>query len=666
MRLDTFKDSFTLFLGDLPLIHHSSKEPFIYAGHGNAKYEMERGAFVIDEKTDFKDALLLSNIEKFNNKFRISFKNENKNINIVLYFKEENNRLSIDFSCLSGDINRIWLNLKAYPNEHVYGCGETFTHFDLKGQNVRIWVAEHQNLKRLEKKFSSENNGSPLHFNEYETYYAQPTFVSSNKYFLHVNSDAYMEFDFRESEYHTLLIREVPKSIIIGKNDSFVEVISSLTDILGRQPELPDWIYNGVILGLQGGTETILAKVKNALDKGLQISALWCQDWQGRRITEFGKQLMWNWQWDKELYPHLDKEIKILKEKGIRFMGYINPFLAIEGELYAEASQKGYTVKNKDGNDYLVTITNFPAAMLDLSNPDAYTWIKEIIKKNMIEFGLSGWMADYGEYLPTDSVLHSGEDAQLAHNKWPAIWAKANREAIEEAGKLGEIVFFTRAGHTETVRYSTLMWAGDQHVDWSMDDGLPSVIPASLSLAMCGYGLCHSDIGGYTTLYSLKRTKELFMRWSEHSAFTPIMRSHEGNRPDSNVQFDFDDETLRLHARMSKVYKKLSPYIKALVKENYFDGVPVMRPLFMHYDEEKCFTESYQYLLGKDILVAPVLKEGVTEWTAYLPDDEWVHIWTGKEFNGGLHKVESPIGNPPVFYRKASRYAHIFRDLTNI
>ena len=122
--------------------------------------------------------------------------------------------------------------------------------------------------------------------------------------------------------------------------------------------------------------------------------------------------------------------MKEWKEKGVRFLGYINPFMAIEKELYAYASKQGYCVKDREGKDYLVTITTFPAAMIDFTNPAAYEWYKNLIKENMIGIGMGGWMADFGEYLPVDAVLYSGEDPQLIHNRWPAIWAKLNREAI--------------------------------------------------------------------------------------------------------------------------------------------------------------------------------------------------------------------------------------------
>jgi alpha-glucosidase len=665
MELISKEKEFYLLLKGEKVIEHTKTKPFIFLGEGKANYRMKRGSFKIKEKINNKEPMYLSSLYKIEDGYKINMSSKREDINLEIYIKDNAETVAIEFKCSSESVNRMWINLCAGPGEHIYGCGETFTHFDLKGEKVRIWVAEHQSLNRLIKKAIGRKilKRKPQHmmsFDKYETYYSQPTFVSSRRYFVHVDSNAYMDFDFRDKEKHTLFVREVPSKIVIGKNNNFDELMGNLSCLLGRQPELPEWVYNGAILGIQGGTEIMMNKVDKALEKNMKVSAVWCQDWEGRRITKFGKQLMWNWEWDKELYPELDNAIKKLEEKNIKFMGYINPFLAIEGELYKEASKKGYTIKDKEGKDYMVKITTFPAAMIDLTNPKAFEWIKDIIKKNMIELGLAGWMADFGEYLPVDAVLFSGEDGEKIHNNWPALWAKANREAIEEAGKLGEVLFFTRAGHTETIKYSTLMWTGDQYVDWSYDDGLPSVIPASLSLAMSGYGVCHSDIGGYTTLLGLKRSKELFMRWAELATFSPIMRNHEGNKPEINVQFDDDEEVFLHYSRMSNIYSKLSPYIKSVVKENSNNGIPVMRPIFMYYDEEKAYAEKYEYLLGRDLLVAPVLEEGKSNWKVYLPKDNWVNLWTGDESTGGNIIVSSPLGYPPVFYKSDSAYKDLF------
>ena len=621
----------------------------IRVGYGENKYKMTRGSFSIKETVYTEKPLYVRKFELDGNTAEVTLTEGS------IFLTYDKGRLSAELRGL-GNYNRLWVTIPAAADEHVYGTGETFTEFDLRGKKVNVWVAEHQNAKMLSKKIPMvslgfKNTTHKHKFSEYETYYAQPTFISSRKYYFHSLTTARSEFDFSDPAKHVLKFDSVD-GFFIGFGDTFEELLGDLSALLGRQPVLPDWVYDGAILGIQGGTEIMKSKIDNCLAHGMKVNAAWIQDWEGRRITTFGKQLYWNWEWDRELYPGLDKAIAQLREKDIRVLGYCNPFLAIEKPLYKEASEKGYCVKNAQGEDYYVTITTFPAAMVDLTNPDAWEWLKNIIKKNMIEFGLSGWMADFGEYLPTDCVLHSGESAELAHNTWPSRWAKLNREAIEESGKLGEIMFFTRAGFSETPAYSTMMWNGDNHVDFSLDNGLPSVIPAMLSLTCSGFGLSHSDIGGYTTFGKMCRSEETYMRWCEMNTFSPVMRSHEGNNPDLNAQFDASEEVIKHQSVMSRIHTALKPYIRDAVEYNAETGVGVVRPLFFYYNEEKAFSEMYEYLLGRDILVAPVIKPGVTKREVYLPSDEWVEFFTGKEYTGGTYTVDAPVGRIPVFYRK--------------
>jgi alpha-glucosidase len=650
------------------MLSFSQKEPIFWLGTGEDDFSMSRGSFRFKEKVLSKNALYLDTHEVINGEVVLTVSSKKKDVSARISAVAEGDLLKLTPEILSGgEFNRMWIRLPATETEHVYGCGEIFTKFDLRGEKVRIWVAEHQNGMRIAKKIARDTlTGKHPHkigrFLKYESYYAQPTFMSSRKYFVHVDSNAYMDFNFKETEFHELIVRDVAP-VYIGFADTFEALSGVLSSLLGRQPTLPEWVYDGTILGIQGGTETMLKKIETAENAGVKVTGVWCQDWEGERITAFGKQLMWNWKWDETLYPDLDKILPELKARGIRFLGYINPFLAIEKDLYKEAAEKGYCVKDKDGADYLVKITTFPAAMIDLTNPGAYEWIKNIIKENMIAFGLDGWMADFSEYLPTDCVLYSGQNAKDVHNTWPALWAKVNREALEETGKLGEILFFTRAGHTNTIKNSVLMWNGDQHVDFSYDDGLPSVIPATLSLAVSGFGLCHSDIGGYTTFGKMRRNDETFMRWAELNVFTPLFRGHEGNQPGSNTQFDTNETVLNHYAKMSRLHYGLKNYLMELDRQNNQFGVPVMRPLFYYYEKEKDFSETYEFLLGRDLLVAPVLEEGDVKKSVYLPDDEWVNLWNGYELIGGTYEVDAPLGQPPVFCRKNSPYLEQFKAL---
>ena len=641
-RLRLLRDGKTLYsigVGDV----------LLRAGRSETDFAMTRGSFTIRETVLSDAPLSVRDVVCRDGAAELSLTRGKA------LLRAAGDRLDVSFAGLD-DCNRMTLSLPASADEHVYGTGETFSEFDLRGQTVNVWVAEHQNAKMLSKKMLKIHLGLSVldrkrNFSDYETYYAQPTFLSSRKYFFHSRTTARCVFDFTKPDAHTLTIGGID-AFSVGFGDTFEDVLRELTALLGRQPTLPDWVYDGAILGIQGGTDVLLRKVDTCLSHGMAVAGAWIQDWEGRRVTAFGKQLMWNWEWDRELYPGLDKAIAALRSKGIRVLGYCNPFLAIEKPMYREASALGYCVKNKAGEDYYVTITTFPAAMVDLTNPDAWRWLKEKIKENMIAFGLSGWMADFGEYLPTDCVLHSGEDPKRVHNTWPAKWAQLNREAVEESGRSDEIFFFTRAGFSDTPRFSRMMWNGDNHVDFSEDNGMPSVIPAMLSLTCSGFGLSHSDTGGYTTFGKMRRSEELYMRWCEMNAFSPLLRSHEGNNPDLNAQFDASETVLRHQTCMSRVHRLLKPYLQDAVRYNAQTGVGVARPLFFYYDEPRAFAEHTEYLLGRDVLVAPVLKKGAKHRQVYLPDDAWIELSTGKPYGGGVYRIASPPGRIPVFYRQ--------------
>lgn len=670
MKIVQDTNTFSLYLNDIELITHTPESPAFFVGCGDPEIEMHRGNFKIKDYVVERIPLKFCEITEDGDVYRVNLRSEeNGQTCLELKIFVESNRLNIKFKNSKDPCNRYWMRINADPSEKVYGCGEQLSYFNLRGKNFPIWTSEpgvgrNINTYTTWKSEVDDKAGGDY----YTTNFPLPTFTSSKKYYCHVESTAYMDFNFRNDDFHEIQVWAVPEKIVFQTAKSWTAVLENLTNFVGRQPELPDWVHDGFILGVQGGTEVVEETLNRMLDADVPVCALWCQDWQGVRHTSFGKRLMWNWKWNEDVYPGLDKRIYELKEKGVRFMSYINPYLAVECDLFKEAEASGY-LATKIGSDevYLVDFGEFDCGIVDFTNGDAFEWFKKIIKENLIDFGFDGWMADFGEYLPTDCELSNGVSAEVMHNAWPAIWAKVNYEAVKESGKLGEVVYFMRAGFTGSQKYCTLVWAGDQCVNWELDDGLASVIPAALSLGMSGYGLHHSDIGGYTSLHGNIRTKELFMRWAELAAFTPVMRSHEGNRPDENFQIYKDNEAMEHLAAMTRIHVKMKPYIKKLVKDNSERGIPVQRPIFMNYEaDEVSYGIKYQYLFGQDILVAPVYEEGKDIWDVYLPEDKWVHLWTGKEFAKGSVKVEAPLGMPPVFYRQRSEYADLFEELKKL
>ena len=644
------------------LLESREDSPMIFVGNGQESVDMYRGNFKIEDYVTRREPLSITSMNNDGKIFSLCFGDV-----LEVKISVENDTAELYFVPKNQFYNRFWLRVSSDPDEHVYGLGEQMSYFDLRGRYFPVWTSEpgvgRDKTTYVTWRSDVENKAGGDYYN---TNYPEPTYISSRHYYLHMDTFAYSCFDFRHSDFHEIHSFEIPKMIRIEAAENFENLLEKETLFFGRQPELPEWIYNGLILGVQGGTERVMSIAKKLRDSGLKLSGLWCQDWAGKRITTFGKRLQWDWHYNEEMYHDLPKTIEQLHSEGIKFLGYINPYLVNDGELYKEGKEKGYFAKRADGSDYLVDFGEFYCGVVDLTSKEAFDWFKnEVIIKHSLNIGIDGWMADFGEYLPVDDIkLFNGVSPMKEHNKWPVRWAECNYEALKDTGKLGEVIYFMRAGGTGSQKYCTLLWAGDQSVDFSRHDGLCTVINAALSSGLCGCGLNHSDIGGYTSLFGNTRTKELFLRWAEMSVFSPLMRTHEGNRPEENFQFYDDEDCIKRMSRLVEIYTELSPYTKKLVKENAEKGIPVQRPLFMHYENDpESYNTEFEYLFGRDILVAPVWKSDFKEWDVYLPDDEWVHFWTGEIYRKGRNRVPAKIGFPPAFYRASAKDAELFKKI---
>ncbi|WP_073974980.1 alpha-glucosidase, partial [Erythrobacter donghaensis] len=432
----------------------------------------------------------------------------------------------------------------------------------------------------------------------------------------------------------------------------------------GRRHALPDWAIGGAVVGLKQG-EASFDRLEALIAAGASVSGLWCEDWVGIRETSFGRRLFWDWQWNPTRYPDLPARIAALKARGIRFLGYVNPYLAVDGPLFPEASARGLLALRPDSDEpYLVDFGEFDAGVVDFTNPAAADWFaEEVIGKRMLDFGLDGWMADFGEYLPTDLRLFDG-DPMREHNRWPVRWAEVNARAVESRGRTGDVLWFMRAGHTGVQAHCPLLWAGDQSVDFSRHDGIGTVVTAALSSGLVGNAFSHSDVGGYTSLFGNVRSEELILRWYELGAFSPVFRTHEGNRPDDNLQIDSSPALIAGFIRWSRAHAALAPYVQHLAAEARATGLPTQRALFLHHPQDReTFTIQDQFLYGADVLVAPVIEAGAMMRNVYLPQGAWRHLWSGRDHAPGWHEVPAPIGEPPVFYRPDSAFAPLFEDL---
>jgi alpha-glucosidase len=583
-------------------------------------------------------------------------------------------RLHIEARVESTEINRCFLLFHAEPDERFFGFGAQFTFFDLRGRSVPVFVSE-QGIGRGVQPLTwimdlIAGSGGSWH----STYAPVPHFVSSHVRSLALLNSQYSQFDLRAADEVQITVFARSLKACVYAAPTPLELIHEHTAEAGRMEPLPDWIHSGVIAGMQGGTDRVRAVWNELRALDVPVAAFWLQDWVGQRTTAFGRQLWWNWELDRSHYPGWEELLAELGAAGVRVLTYINPFLVdVSGKkshhrnLFREAERRGFLVRRADGAPYLLQVTTFPAGLLDLTNAEARDWMIRVIQENVLGVGANGWMADFGEGLPYDAVLANGDPKEF-HNRYPVEWARLNRQAIEAAGRAGDVVFFTRSGFTESPRYSTLFWLGDQLVSWDRHDGMASAVTGLLSSGISGFAFQHADAGGYTTidfpLLRYRRSEELLRRWMELSAFQVVFRTHEGNLPDANHQFYSNGSTL-LHFRdCARLYMSWYEYRKELVRQASATGFPVVRHLFLHYpDDPKTWTiVNEEFLVGPDLLVAPVLRPRTNTVRVYLPEGRWAHLWSGTVYEGrGQFEIAAPLGRPAVFYRVGS---HVGQEMT--
>ncbi|OZJ06952.1 hypothetical protein BZG36_00133 [Bifiguratus adelaidae] len=567
--------------------------------------------------------------------------------------------------------------------EEFYGFGEQYSFSTLKGRRVPILVRE-QGVGRGDQPITTLLNTSRVFGtfaggDYYTTYAPIPHYVTTdNKSFMLENTE-YSVFDLRRED--AALVR-VNSRVLIGRildGKNMLDLVSEFTLYSGRMRPLPEWIGQGAVAGMQGGEQ----QVKRILDRlntfNTPLAAFWLQDWCGKRVQKVGncefKRLWWNWESDPVLYPHWNDFVLELKAQDIRVLSYVNTFLADvaskeqhQVNLWREAREKGYLVKAGQGSTVPLIISSGPnlqAGLLDLTNPEARSWFKELVKRQVYATGVAGYMADFGEYTPyasTKASFASGIPAEIYHNAYPQEWAKLHHEIVHELRLEKEAVVFHRSAFTKSPGYMNLMWAGDQNVTWDENDGIKSAVTGMLSGGFSGLAITHSDIGGYTTFannipgVNMVRSKELLMRWMELAAFTAVFRTHEGIMPEANAQFYTDDETLQHFAHCAKLFAALAPYRQSLMTEVAEKGWPLMRhPVFYYPEHETIQKLTYQqFFLGAHLLVVPVVNAGHNYVKVYLPYDStktWRHIWSGKDYEGSgtWHAVDAPMGKPGVF-----------------
>lgn len=427
--------------------------------------------------------------------------------------------------------------------------------------------------------------------------------------------------------------------------------IDTLTGISGRHRVPPAWAVGTILDRLVPYPDQGAARHREAVEADLRDIARYDLPLDAYRIE--------GWQFLPRAYVR--DVIGRLHQRGIKAMLYFRLFVGKDTigtddpAAYDEALARGYVATTPTGQPY-VFVSNFNerGAVIDFTDPEAVAWWKRRIRE-AIDLGADGFMQDFGEQVQVDMRFHDGSTGAEMHNRLPVLGHRATREAIDESGR--DVFFYTRTGHSGapgSAAYESANFAGDNTTDFSRAFGLGSVVPDMLNRGVGGlYGFA-TDIGGYFDVGPYQpTTKELFLRWAALAALTPHFRLHGSVGAGTHTPWSYDAETVQIYNALSRLHLRARPLILRLWQEAVRTGLPIARPLWLtHPGDAEAAKQEQQWMLGGDVLVAPVVEQGATSRAVYFPAGCWERPGSGARFTGPrTARVDAPLGDLPYFFR---------------
>jgi alpha-glucosidase len=340
---------------------------------------------------------------------------------------------------------------------------------------------------------------------------------------------------------------------------------------------------------------------------------------------------------------------------GLAITTYFNPMICTGHPRYAEAAARGLLTKDPTGRPYVYRYTGsteFLVSQVDFTAPGASAFYGDLLAEAVAN-GYDGWMEDFGEYTPDDARSADGTPGAEMHNRYPALY-HGGAYAYAHGRAPRPLARFNRSGWTGAAAASQLVWGGDPTTGWGFD-GLASAVRNGLSIGLSGVSLWGSDIGGYFALSEPQTTPDLLRRWIEFGFASGVMRTQANgfslaSSPRAQI---FDADVLPVWVRYARLRTQLYPYLAAAEREYDATGLPLMRALALAYPgDPRAVAREDEYLLGPDLLVAPVLEPGATQRRLYLPRGRWIDFWRGTAIDGGRDVVvPAPADRLPLFVR---------------
>ena len=437
--------------------------------------------------------------------------------------------------------------------------------------------------------------------------------------------------------------------------ENIKEVVKNYTALTGRMEMPPLWS-----LGYQQcrfsyfSQEEVRELVKTFEEKDIPLDVVYLDiDYMdGFRVMTFKT-------------PNFDDAaglISDLKEKGIRTITIIDPGVKVDEEypVFKRGKEGNHFTKKLDGEIFIGAVWPGDSAFPDFSNNDCREWWKSELKKFISEHRMDGIWNDMNEpcvfnndhKTMLESCLHNSDNGVIEHkefhNRYGFEMSRCSKEAQEELHPNEREFSMTRATYAGGQRYSSV-WTGDNMSLWSQ---MRMSISMNANLGISGFSFVGNDVSGF----GLDSSEELFIRWMEMGPFIPIFRNHSNMYTRRQEPWAFGPRAEKIAKKSIELRYELLPYIYDLYYISHKEGLPIFRPMIMEYEKDmNLLNIREQFMLGENMLVAPVLYEGERSKTIYLPKGSWFNYFTMEKLQGGKwYKLPCELDEILVFVKEGS------------
>ena len=511
----------------------------------------------------------------------------------------------------------------------VYGLGERFGPLVKNGQTVDLWNADGGT--------SSE-----------QSYKNVPFYLTDAHYGVFVNEPGHVSFEVGSETVQRVQFSVEGESLeyFVVHGETPAAILERYTALTGRPASVPAWSY-GPWLSTSFTTSydeaTVTSFLDGMRDRDLPLSVFHFDCFWMRELS-------WcDFEWDPRVFPDPEAMLARLHERGLRVCVWINPYIAQRSPLFAEAAAAGHLLCRPDGSVWQWDLWQAGMGLVDFTNPDAVRWFQGHLRR-LLRQGVDCLKTDFGERVPVDVSYADGTDPRRMHNLYTERYNRAVHEVLE-AERPGEAVLFARSATAGSQQFP-VHWGGDSTSTFA---SMAETLRGGLSLSLSGFGYWSHDIGGFEGTPDAA----VFKRWVPFGLLSSHSRFHGSDSYRVPWMFDEDeaaaDSAVSVVRRFAKLKNRLAPYLVSAGEEAVRSGLPVMRPMVLAFpDDPTCRYLDRQYLLGPDLLVAPVFTAS-GEVELYLPVGTWTHLLTGEQVvGGGWRRERHGFDSLPLYVREGA------------